>query len=251
MFNDLLQNGLTLNALRSFLMVAEKGGYSAAAEGDLSTAANLKSRVAGLGEPFRNVPLFQPQGRGVILTAKGRELQRVATQALQLLDDFRRSCQEERQIVRIGGGQSLFDGIFLSRWERIHQRLGNVRFQFHNLRTDDAVRQLQEQRLDFALIRPDASGLETLGWHALGQIDFALCVPKRFMKSIAAVPLLSDVVKKLPLATIVATGNSESNWSHSPSRRVLLSDTSSNALPNPKCSHSSPRAQWRLYCRAA
>jgi DNA-binding transcriptional LysR family regulator len=206
MFDEFLQNGLTLNALRSFLLVAEKGGYSKAADGDPSISANLKNRVAGLRGPFHEVPLFQPQGRGVVLTAKGRELQRVATQALQLLDDFRRSCQEEREIVRIGGGQSLFDGIFLPRWERIHQQLGKVRFQFHNLRTADAVSQIQEQRLDFALIRPDAPGLDGLGSHPLGKIDFAFCVPKQFMRTIPDVPRLSDVNKKLPLATIAGDG---------------------------------------------
>ena len=207
MFDDLLHaKGLTINALRSFLLVANQGGYAAAAQGNLSKAANLKSRVAGLDEPFHGVPLFQPQGRGVILTAKGVELQRVASQALQLLDDFRQSCLEERQTVRIGGGQSLFDGIFLPHWERIHQQLGKVRFQFNNLRTGEAVKQLQEQRLDFALIRPDVPGLETLGSHRLGKIDFALCVPKQFMKSLPEAPRLADVVKKLPLATISGDG---------------------------------------------
>ena len=66
--------------------------------------------------------------------------------------------------------------------------------------------QLQEQRLDFALIRPDAPGLEGLGSHSLGKIDFALCVPKQFMKSMPEFPGLSDVIKKLPLATIAGDG---------------------------------------------
>ena len=206
MFEELLQNGLTLNALRSFLLVAEKGGYAAAADRDNSKAANLKGRVAGLEEPFHGVPLFQPQGRGVILTAKGQELQRVATQVLQLLEDFRRSCEEEKQIVRIGGGQSLFDGLFLPRWNLIHQKLGKIRFQFHNLRTSDAVRQLKEQRLDFALIRPDAQGLDGVNVQGLGRIDFALCVPEKLMKRVSDAPVLSDVMKILPMATIAGDG---------------------------------------------
>ena len=210
MFEELLSNGLTINALRSFLLVAEKGGYAAAAERDLSKAANLKNRIAGLADPFHGVPLFQAQGRGVVLTAKGKELQTVATQALQLLEDFRRSCLEERQLIRIGGGQSLFDGIFLPQWSRIHQRLGKSRFQFHNLRTSDAIRQLKEQRIDFALIRPDAIGTEPLKSHSLGQIEFSLCVPHRLLKRQSDSPALTDVPRKLPMATLAGDGQFKS-----------------------------------------
>ncbi len=210
MFEDLLSNGLTINALRSFLLVAEKGGYSAAAEGELSKAANLKNRISGLADPFHGVPLFQPQGRGVVLTAKGKELQSVATQALQLLEDFRRSCLEERQLIRIGGGQSLFDGIFLPQWPRIHQRLSKSRFQFHNLRTAEAVRQLKEQRIDFALVRPDAVGVEQLGSRSLGKIEFALCVPHQLLKRQSDAPTLADVPRKLPMATLAGDGQFKS-----------------------------------------
>ncbi|MDB6070091.1 MAG: transcriptional regulator, LysR family [Verrucomicrobiales bacterium] len=206
MFDTLIQNGLTLNALRSFLLVAANGGYSKAAGGDPAISANLKNRVAGLHDPFHKVPLFQPRGRGVILTGKGHELQRIATQALQLLEDFISSCQEERQIVRVGGGQSLFDGLFLPRWQHIHTVLPSTRFQFHNLRTADAVKQLQEQRLDFALIRPDAPGLETMEYMPLGHIKFALFVPSRLMKRTSSPPRLSEVMRKLPLATISGDG---------------------------------------------
>jgi DNA-binding transcriptional LysR family regulator len=210
MFEDLLSNGLTINALRSFLLVAEKGGYSAAAEGELSKAANLKNRISGLADPFHGVPLFQPQGRGVVLTAKGKELQSVATQALQLLEDFRRSCVEERQLIRIGGGQSLFDGIFLPQWPHIHQRLSKSRFQFHNLRTAEAVRQLKEQRIDFALVRPDALGVAQLGSRSLGKIEFALCVPHQLLKRQSDAPTLADVPRKLPMVTLAGDGQFKS-----------------------------------------
>lgn len=207
MYEELLSNGLTINALRSFLLVAEKGGYAAAADRDDSKAANLKNRIKGLTDPFHGVPLFQPQGRGVTLTAKGKELQLVATQALQLLEDFRKSCEEERHLIRIGGGQSFFDELFLPQWSRIHERLGKSRFQLQNLRTAEAIRQVKEQRMDFALVRSGASGADGLEFALLAEINFSLCVPRQLLRRGKKGSALTDVRRTLPMATLAGDGN--------------------------------------------
>lgn len=203
MNNEPIPKGITLNALRAFLKVAESGGFWPAAKGEAGMAANLKNQVKRLSIGLE-VPLTQAQGRGIVLTARGRELQQVATQVLQLLSDFQVSCKNERQLVRIGGGQSPFDAWFVPRWPQLQERLGEYRFQFHNLRTADTIAQLREQKIDFGLVRHNATvdGLDTA---ALGTLRFALYVPKQLMKD-ATKPGLTGLPRELPMATIAGDG---------------------------------------------
>lgn len=210
MNTEAIPNGITLNALRAFLNVAENGGYWPAAKRvhntaeDVvrGTAANLKNQVKRLADGL-GVPLTQKHGSGIVLTARGQELQRVAAQVLQLLSDFRAACEDERQLVRLGGGQSLFDEWFLPRWAQVHVRLARFRFQFQNLRTADTIAQLREQRLDFGLVRQSAveDGLESA---PLGTLRFALFVPKGLVKNTGSG--MASLPRTLPMATISGDG---------------------------------------------
>lgn len=205
MFKDVITNGFTLSALRSFLVVAEKGGYWPAAKGESGTAANLKNQVKRLADGLE-VPLTQTQGRGIVLTARGQELQRVATDVLQLLSDFQRNCREERQLVRMGGGQAMFDELFVTQWPAIQSRLKQHRFQLHNLRTNDTVAQLLEQRIDFGLVRKSAENLDRLASHQVRSMTYALCVPAKLRKAARAVKSLKDLPRKLPMAVVSGDG---------------------------------------------
>ena len=208
MYDELFaSNPPTLTMLRSFLEVATSGGYAAAADHDLSRAANLKNRVGSLDDIFHGSPLFQKRGRGVELTAKGQELRLIASQVLQLLNDFKQSCKEEQSLVRIGGGQSIFDEIFVSRWAKIRSQMRKIRFQFSNLRTDETIKQLREQRIDFGVVRSSAKDMDGLEAHPLRKLEFALYVPRALLKLPSDPQSLVELKgEKLPVATLAGDG---------------------------------------------
>lgn len=204
MNQDPLPNGLTLGALQAFLLVAEKQGYAAASDGDPGRAANLKNQVARLANAFE-VPLTQADGRAIRLTARGKELQRVSAEILALIKGFREACSEERQLVRVGGGQSVLDMTFIPSWSRIHDALPRVRFQFESLQTKSTLLRLQEQRIDFGVVRRSAALLapELKVWPVQG-MSFALLVPEKLMRiGRDGKPALP---KELKIATITGDG---------------------------------------------
>ena len=205
MNSDSIPKGLTLSALRSFLVVAEKGGYWPAAKGESGTAANLKNQVKRLADGL-GVPLTQTEGRGIKLTASGKELERVAREVLRLLSDFRQSCADERQLVRIGGGQAMFDELILPLWSDVQKRLPDHRFQFQSLRTAETITQIGEQKIDFGLVRRTAENLDKLASRKVRSMTYVLCVPRKLLTKVKGTVQIKHIPDRLPMALVGGDG---------------------------------------------
>jgi DNA-binding transcriptional LysR family regulator len=97
--------GLDLNKLRTFAVIAEQGGVTAAARSLHLTRSAVSHSLAGL-EASLGLALFLRVGRGLVLTAEGRALLRswqdVAERLGQAVDELAVGQREVRGSVHLG-----------------------------------------------------------------------------------------------------------------------------------------------------
>ncbi len=75
----------SLNAMRTFEVVARLGSFTKAAE-ELNVTQSAASRMVRSLEDFFNLPLFERRGRQIELTEQGRYLAELITDALNQLE---------------------------------------------------------------------------------------------------------------------------------------------------------------------
>jgi len=150
---------MTLNQLRSFLAVADRGSVRAAAEELVVTQAAVSASVAALQKSL-GVALVTPDGRGLRLTDAGDSYARYARRILGLLDEASRAAaaaaDPERGELRIAAVTTAAEQIvppILGGFRRRHPQTG-VRLEAGNR---DRVRSLLDRhQADLALTgRPE------------------------------------------------------------------------------------------------
>jgi len=145
---------LDLNKLRTFFVIAEAGGVSAAAR-RLSLTRSAVSHSLALLEESLGVPLFHRVGKRLVLTRDGERLRRAFDDAQARLDEAVATIGDERAEVRGTVRLGLFQGFS-------RQRLADVIEPFVALHPAARVRlaygsraalaaQLASGRLDFTL----------------------------------------------------------------------------------------------------
>lgn len=96
---------IDLNKLRSFAVIADQGGVSAAAE-KLSLSRSAVSHSLAALESSLGVPLFHRVGRGLVLTPEGRTLRRAYAEAEgrigAALESIGEETREVRGLLRLG-----------------------------------------------------------------------------------------------------------------------------------------------------
>lgn len=95
-----------LNALRAFEAAARLSSVSKAGDELRVTHAAISHKIRQL-EAWFGQPLFQRQGRGVVVTHAGRQLSRVASAAFTMISDRALSLRESTAGSR--GSASLGD----------------------------------------------------------------------------------------------------------------------------------------------
>jgi DNA-binding transcriptional LysR family regulator len=138
---------MTLNQLRSFLAVADRGSVRAAAEELVVTQAAVSASVAALQKSL-GVALVTPDGRGLRLTDAGASYARYARRILGLLDEAGRAAaaaaDPERGELRIAAVTTAAEQIvppILGGFRRRHPQTG-VRLEAGNR---DRVRSLLDR----------------------------------------------------------------------------------------------------------
>jgi DNA-binding transcriptional LysR family regulator len=138
---------MTLNQLRSFLAVADRGSVRAAAEELVVTQAAVSASVAALQRSL-GVALVTPDGRGLRLTDAGASYARYARRILGLLDEAGRAAaaaaDPERGELRIAAVTTAAEQIvppILGGFRRRHPQTG-VRLEAGNR---DRVRSLLDR----------------------------------------------------------------------------------------------------------
>ncbi len=201
MFRELFQqSGLSLERLQTFCLVAEAGGVTKAANGDVN-AQSLYSRQIKELEEFFGTALVQRSGRGIVLTRAGRELAALAREHLSALSDFRLECVHQPQKITVAAGDSIMRWLVLPRCNRLRAEFPEAGFAFLNLQTEEILRRLHDGSVDFGIVR-DGSSFETLTRAPIGVMRYALFTRKPKVSN----ENLACILQQQPLVTIEGDG---------------------------------------------
>lgn len=176
MFENLFSlGGLSIDRLKSFVDVAERGSIARVADGDPSRQS-LISRQIGELEAFFGVELTRRKGKGLEITEAGLELARQVRLQFQSLADFKAACANQPVEYRIATGNSVLEWLVAPQLGRISSAVPGT-FSLLDWRTGDIVRGLLDHTVDFGIIRKSAL-VHPLRFHSLGNLTYRLFVPK-------------------------------------------------------------------------
>lgn len=168
--------GLSLDRLRALVEVGAHGSIVRAADGDPARQSQYSRQIKEL-EDFFQVSLTERHGKGMRLTASGRELARISRFFLLGLSNFQRGCLAEGQTYRIGA-PATFIRVFLLPALSVSQKpQPSVRFTVETVAEDEIERRLHDLTLDFGVVtRSELS--RPLQSKDLGECRLSLWVPK-------------------------------------------------------------------------
>lgn len=151
MFEKLFaEGGLSLDRLKAFLAVAAAGSIIKAADGDPVRQSQYSRQIKELEDFFRT-NLVERHGKGIRLTANGRELARVSRFFMLGLSNFRRGCLTERQTFRVGASATFIRKFFLPAATGPKALQRSTRYVLETVTGDDIERRLHDLTLDFAV----------------------------------------------------------------------------------------------------
>jgi DNA-binding transcriptional LysR family regulator len=200
-------SGLSLERLRTFLLVAEAGNLSKAAKGDVTRQSQFSRQVKEL-ERYFGAALTRRVGRRIEINAEGERLAQSIRRHFQELDDFRESMADRSVTVRIGSQGSVIDWLLLPRLGELREALGGALVEFEQMRSADSVRGAADGRLDFAIVREDAAPKETKRWK-LGTVGYAAYAAKELWKGCKTA---EDLIGKAPVAELLPGGQFTESW---------------------------------------
>lgn len=200
MFERLVaRSGLSIERLRTLLLVAEFGGITAAARGNAVTQSMFSRQLRDL-EEFFGVPLFERRGRGIVMTRAGERLVMVVRQSLSGLDDFLSDSIGARPCFDIGAGDSLLHWVLIPAIGRPFPELGGFDLRLRNLRTREIVQALRDLELDVGFVR-DEVVIPPLKSQRLFSMSYALFVPKSLVPD-GAKATGPEILSEIPLALL-------------------------------------------------
>jgi DNA-binding transcriptional LysR family regulator len=177
MYQKLLsRTGLSLDRLANFCQFADEGSIAKAAKGNAIRQSLISRQIRDLSEYF-GVELVRRKGRGLELTAAGRELAAIGRSHFTGLNDFLSRCQGSEWTARIVASNSVGFWLVLPAIEKVRDRMPNVRIEIHHEQTREMAAATREGTYDIAFIRQDAL-LPGLKSKALRKVGHTFLVPK-------------------------------------------------------------------------
>jgi DNA-binding transcriptional LysR family regulator len=181
MFSHLFaEGGLSLNRVKSLLEVAAAGSIVKAADGDSVKQSQYSRQIKEL-EDFFQVKLMERHGKGIRLTANGRELARISRFFLLGVSNFRRGCLTEEQTFRIGASATFTECFLLPLLAKPSTIKGRTRFAVETVMDDEIERRLHDLTLDFAIVT-NATLSRPLQVKDVGEWRLKFWVPKTVCK---------------------------------------------------------------------
>ena len=149
------EGGISLERLVTLCRVADAGGLSKAARGDVSRLSMYSRQLKDL-EGFFGVALTRKVGRTVALTNEARRLANQARGYFKELTVFREEVGRVKPSVSLGSSQSVFEWWLWPRLGAVKKALpAGARLKTVVMRSSDLVRAVEDQTLDAALVRSD------------------------------------------------------------------------------------------------
>ncbi len=175
------ESGLSLDRLRALVEVGAAGSMVRAAEGDPARQSQYSRQIKEL-EDFFQTGLVERHGKGIRLTASGRELARISRFFLLGLSNFQRGSLAEGQTYRIGASPTFITSFLLPVLAEPRGVESGIRFAVEAVVGDEVERRLHDLTLDFGVVtRPAVS--RPLQLKELGVWRLKFWVPKTLCKT--------------------------------------------------------------------
>jgi DNA-binding transcriptional LysR family regulator len=200
-------SGLSLDRMRSFLMVAEAGNLAKAAKGDVTRQSQFSRQIKEL-EAFFGVALTRRVGRRIEITDEGGRLALIIRRQFGELDAFRESAAGRSVSVRMGSQGSVIEWLLVPRLAGIRALLGSAMVELEQMRSADVVRAVADGRLDFGLVRDDAVPKEIKRWR-LGQVGYAMFAANPLWKGSSTA---EEIIRQRPVAELQTGGQFAERW---------------------------------------
>lgn len=152
-FSDI--SGLSLERLGTLCRVAEAGSIVGAAGGDPNKQSQFSRQIKDL-EAFMGTRLFIRKGKHLQVTETGKNLALMANSFFQGLEAIRVTASNEAEIIRIGGGESVFRWRVFPKLKEIQFSSPLVKMDFTTQQTAKAVECVKDGSLDMAIVRSNA-----------------------------------------------------------------------------------------------
>jgi DNA-binding transcriptional LysR family regulator len=177
------ESGLSLDRLRALVEVGAAGSMVRAAEGDPARQSQYSRQIKEL-EDFFQTGLVERHGKGIRLTASGRELARISRFFLLGLSNFQRGSLAEGQTYRIGASPTFIASFLLPVLAESRGVESGIRFAVEAVVGDEVERRLHDLTLDFGVVTRGAVSrplqLKELGvWRLKFWVPNTLCKTAR------------------------------------------------------------------------
>jgi DNA-binding transcriptional LysR family regulator len=180
MFTKLFsQSGLSLDRLKALVEVGSAGSIVQAAGSEPARQSQYSRQIKEL-EDFFQAGLVERHGKGIQLTASGKELARISRFFLLGLSNFQRGCLAEGQTYRIGGSPTFLATFLLPMLAQPSRTKSGIRYSVETVQEEDVERRLHDLTLDFGVVTRSALSrpiqLRDLGsWKTSVWVPWALC----------------------------------------------------------------------------
>ncbi len=202
MFESLFSTrGLSFERLKTLLEVQGAGSIAAAAPDSSSRQSQYSYQLRELAA-FFGAELTQRAGKRLQLTPTGEQVAALAQTYFTALTDLRAECQAAALQYRIVAGESLLQWLIVPRLRPLTLGKSKATFSTVNVRTSEAVHQIQEARADFGVVRKDSvpRGVKSA---PLGRLRFGGAYPKSLAHGTT---LTVHQLLSLPLALMTTDG---------------------------------------------
>ena len=175
------QSGLSLDRLRALVEVGATGSIVRAAAGDPARQSQYSRQIKEL-EDFFQTGLVERHGKGIRLTASGRELARISRFFMLGLSNFQRGSLAEGQTYRIGAGPTFISSFLFPLLAEPRCVQSGIRFGVEAVMGDEVERRLHDLTLDFGVVSR-AALTRPLQFRELGSWRLRFWVPKALCKN--------------------------------------------------------------------
>lgn len=190
--------GLTLERLRSLVLVADAGTIMKAAPDQTAKQSQFIRQIGEL-ESFFCVPLRSKDNSKSYLNAEGVQLANLSRRALQDLEAFQHAVLKKEPEISIGTGDSLLRWLVLPNMPELQSRMPHSNWMVHDLQNMDTCSRLINGSIDFGLLRSDLVK-PSLGSEPIGTIRYRLFVPAKLLAKPQKANL-QELLEDLPIAT--------------------------------------------------
>jgi DNA-binding transcriptional LysR family regulator len=190
------QSGLSLDRLRALVEVGAAGSIVRSAGGDPARQSQYSRQIKEL-EDFFQTGLVERHGKGIRLTASGKELARISRFFLLGLSNFQRGCLAEGQTYRIGASPTFIASFLLPVLAEPRCVQSGIRFAVEAVLGDEVERRLHDLTLDFGVVTR-AEVTRPLQLKELGAWRLRFWVPKALCKTVRQAER-AFVDRRLPL----------------------------------------------------